>query len=316
MDYIELTVSTTTFGADTVSELLMENGAAGTQIIDRSDLPDPDHPGKNWELMDRELIEQAPEDVQVKAWYQADQAAAAVEAVRAALAALRASDQGGGMGALTLSTGSIREEDWAENWKQYFKPFRVSEHLVVKPTWETWDKQPGDLIIELDPGMAFGTGTHETTALCIELIEQYYRGGKLLDVGTGSGILAIAAALLGARQVVGVDIDPDAVRVAKENVALNGLSAQIDIREGDLLQGLSERFDFAAANILAPVIQMLAAPLVRHLTPGGLFVCSGIIEPSAQEVEQSLLDAGYEILDSRRRGDWHAFAARAPKNPA
>ena len=310
MDYIELTVSTTTFGAETVSEILMENGAAGTQIIDRNDLPDPDHPGKNWELMDRTLIEQAPEDVQVKAWLEASAAVAVVEAVRARLEGLKAADQAGALGALTLSTGSIREEDWAENWKQYFKPFRVSEHLVVKPTWETWDKQPGDLIIEIDPGMAFGTGTHETTALCIELIERYYRGGKLLDVGTGSGILAIAAALLGATDVVAVDIDPDAVRVAKENVEKNGLSDRIAVREGDLLQGLSERFDFAAANILAPVIQMLAAPLTRHLNPGGLFVCSGITEEAAPDVEKALLDAGYEILESKTRGDWHAFAAK------
>ena len=310
MDYLELTVSTTTFGAETVSEVLMENGAAGTQIIDRSDLPDPDHPGKNWELMDRALIEQAPEDVQVKAWFEASQAAAAAEGVRARLEVLRAADSAGALGALTVTAGTIREEDWAENWKQYFKPFRVSEHLVVKPTWETWEKQPGDLIIEIDPGMAFGTGTHETTALCIELIEKYYRGGKLLDVGTGSGILAIAAALLGAADVVAVDIDPDAVRVAKENVALNGLSGRISVREGDLLQGLNERFDFAAANILAPVIRLLAAPLTAHLNPGGLFVCSGIIEEAAADVEKALKDAGYEILDSRTRGDWHAFAAR------
>ena len=158
--------------------------------------------------------------------------------------------------------------------------------------------------------VSFGTGTHETTALCIELIERYYRGGKLLDVGTGSGILAIAAALLGATDVVAVDIDPDAVRVAKENVEKNGLSDRIAVREGDLLQGLSERFDFAAANILAPVIQMLAAPLTRHLNPGGLFVCSGIIEEAAPDVEKALLDAGYEILESKTRGDWHAFAVR------
>ena len=310
MDYTELTVSTTTFGADTVSGLLMDAGAAGTQIIDKADLPDPDHPGKNWELMDRALIDQAPEDVLVKAWFPVSEAVAAAENVSQRLSALRAADAAGALGALTLSAASIREEDWAENWKQYFKPFRVSEHLVVKPTWESWDSQPGDLIIELDPGMAFGTGTHETTALCIELIEKYYAGGKLLDVGTGSGILAIAAALLGATDVTAVDIDPDAVRVAKENVEKNGLSGRISVREGDLLQGLSEVFDFAAANILAPVICMLAGPLTRHLRPGGLFVCSGIIEEAAPEVEKALLAAGYQILDSRTKGDWHAFAAR------
>ncbi len=310
MEYKELTVSTTTFGADTVSALLMENGAAGTQIIDRNDLPDPDHPGKNWELMDRALIDQAPEDVLVKCWLPENEALPLTERIRGALDALRARDQEGALGPLCLSLDTIREEDWAENWKKYFKPFRVSEHLVVKPTWETWDKQPGDLIIELDPGMAFGTGTHETTALCIALIEKYYRGGKLLDVGTGSGILAIAAALLGATDVLGVDIDPDAVRVARENVEKNGLEGRVVIRQGDLLKGLRETFDFAAANILAPVICMLAGPLTSHLKPGGLFVCSGIIEESASEVESALLSAGYEILDSRRKGDWHAFAAR------
>ena len=310
MEYTELTVSTTTGGADAVSALLMRLGATGTQIIDKNDLPDPDKPGRNWELMDRALLDAAPADVQVKAWFAAEDAGRVLEALLLELPRMRTQDAEHAFGTLALSVGSIREEDWANNWKQYFKPFRLGRHMVVKPTWEDWAAEPGDRIIEIDPGMAFGTGTHETTALCIELIERYYRGGKLLDVGTGSGILAIAAALLGATDVVAVDIDPDAVRVAKENVEKNGLSDRIAVREGNLLQGLSERFDFAAANILAPVIQMLAAPLTRHLNPGGLFVCSGIIEEAAPDVEKALLDAGYEILESKTRGDWHAFAAR------
>jgi len=306
MDYTEVTVSTTTQGAELVSDIFMRLGAAGTQILDRADLPDPAKPTANWELMDQSVIDAMPTDVQVKAWFDEQALNRVIGPLREQLALLAAPD----MGTLSVTLQGVKEEDWAENWKQYYKPFRIGEHLVIKPTWEGWDKQPGDLIIEIDPGMAFGTGTHETTALCIELIERYYRGGKLLDVGTGSGILAIAAALLGATDVVAVDIDPDAVRVAKENVEKNGLSDRIAVREGDLLQGLSERFDFAAANILAPVIQMLAAPLTRHLNPGGLFVCSGIIEEAAPDVEKALLDAGYEILESKTRGDWHAFAAR------
>lgn len=312
MEYTELTVSTTTGGADMVSALLMRLGAAGTQIIDRSDLPDPDKPGRNWELMDRALLDEAPEDVRVKAWFDAETAPTTLEALQLELDRIRLEDEPGQFGALTVSASSIREEDWAENWKQYFKPFRVGRHLVVKPSWESWDRQPGDLIIEIDPGMAFGTGTHETTALCIELIEQFYAGGALLDIGTGSGILAIAAALLGASQVTAIDIDPDAVRVARENVELNGLSHAVTVEQGDLLKGVRGVYDFAVANILAPVICMLAGPLTQYLKPGGCFVCSGIIREKHDDVWQALTAAGYEILMEKERGDWCAFAARKP----
>lgn len=314
MEYTELTVSTTTGGADAVSALLMRLGATGTQIIDRNDLPDPDQPGRNWELMDRALLDEAPEDVRVKAWFSAEDAGRVLEALRLELERMRAQDPGHAFGALTLSVGSIREEDWANNWKQYFKPFRVGQRMVVKPTWEDWDAAPDDLIIEIDPGMAFGTGTHETTALCIELIEKYYTAGRLLDIGTGSGILAIAAALLGAKDVYAIDIDEDAVRVAKENVNQNGLSDRILVEKGDLLKGVRGTYEFAVANILAPVICMLAAPLLAYLAPGGTFVCSGIIREMRDDVYAALTKAGYEILEERSRGDWYAFAARKPVN--
>ena len=312
MDYIELTISTTTAGSEAVSELLMNLGAAGTQIIDRADLPDPDKPGKNWELMDRALIDETPEDVRVKAWFPLDeQARKTLGLVQEKLAVMKQEDTQGAFGALTLSSDDVHEQDWSECWKQYYKPFRAGKRLVIKPTWENWDTQPDDLIIELDPGMAFGTGTHETTAMCITLIEKYYAGGRLLDVGTGSGILAIAAARLGAKDVVAVDIDPDAVRVAEENVAHNGLSDCIAVREGDLLQGLNETFDFAVANILAPVICMLAAPLKNHLKKNGLFICSGIINEAEQDVLNALNDAGYTVLEVIHKNDWVAVAARA-----
>ncbi len=312
MDYIELTVSTTTAGSEAVSELLMCLGAAGTQIIDRADLPDPNKPGKNWELMDRNLIDETPEDVRVKAWFPLDeQARRTLGLVREKLTVMKQEDAQGAFGALTLSSDDVHEQDWSECWKQYYKPFRAGKRMVIKPTWEKWDAQPDDLIIELDPGMAFGTGTHETTAMCITLIEKYYAGGRILDVGTGSGILAIAAARLGAKDVIAVDIDPDAVRVAEENVAHNGLTSCIDVRVGDLLQGLNETFDFAVANILAPVICMLAAPLKNHLKKNGLFICSGIISEAEQDVLNALQDAGYAVLEVMHKNDWVAVAARA-----
>ena len=304
MEYTEVTVSTTTQGSELVSDLLLRLGAAGTQILDRADLPDPSKPTANWELMDQSVIDAMPEDVQVKAWFDERSLQAILGPLREQLTLMQNPD----MGTLKVTLQGVKEEDWSENWKQYYMPFRIGEHMVVKPTWEPWDTQPGDLIIEIDPGMAFGTGTHETTAMCVGLIEKYYQGGTLLDVGTGSGILAIAAARLGAKGIVAVDIDPDAVRVARENVSHNGLEEAIEVKKGDLLQGLSQQFDFAVANILAPVICMLAAPLKAHLTPGGRFVCSGIIAEAEKDVHDALLAAGYVIDEICHKGDWVAFA--------
>ena len=308
MDWIEITISTNTAGADIVSEALLRQGAVGTQIIDRSDVPDPDKPNGYWELIDPKMIEEMPEDVQVKAWFENVEALRGLENILKALPDMAGFD----LGALTVSRQGVREQDWSEYWKQYYKPFRAGKRLVIKPSWENWEKQPGDLIIELDPGMAFGTGTHETTAMCVELIEKHYHGGRVLDVGTGSGILAIAAARLGATDVLGVGIDPMAVRVARENVEKNGLSDAIDIREGDLVAGLGDvRCDFAVANILADVIALLAGPLKKHLVPGAQFVCSGILKEREDDVKAVLEKNGYRLFDRLQKGDWVALAARA-----
>lgn len=306
MEYTEVTISTVTQGAELISDLLMRLGAAGTQILDRADLPDPAKPTANWELMDQSVIDAMPEDVQVKAWFDKETLQKALPILREELSAMK--NHIPPLGTLSLSLQGVKEEDWSENWKQYYKPFRIGKHMVVKPTWEDFDLLPDDLLIEIDPGMAFGTGTHETTAMCVTLIEKYYKSGSLLDVGTGSGILAIAAARLGAQDIYAVDIDPDAVRVARENVEHNGLEKVIDVQQGDLLQGLSRTFDFAVANILAPVICMLAAPLKKHLSENGIFVCSGIIKEAEDDVRQALDNAGYIIDEVCHQGDWVAFA--------
>ena len=309
--YIEVTVSTTTAASESVSALLMDLGAAGTQILDRADLPDVDHPLHEWELMDQSVIDAMPEDVQVKAWYPEEEAPVIAEKLTARLAALRersAADPG----TLKVTLAKAENTDWAENWKKYYHAFRAGKRLVIKPTWETWDRQEGDLVVEMDPGMAFGTGTHETTALCVEMIEAYYRGGSFLDVGTGSGILAICACLLGADSVTAVDIDPDAVQTARENAAHNGLEDRIDVREGDLLQGLDQRYDFAVANILAPIVCVLCGPLYRQMTPGARFVCSGILAEQEDTVRDALEKSGWRILEVRRKKDWVAFASDRP----
>ena len=239
MEWIELTIHTTTAGADLVSEALMQEGATGTMVEDRADIPDPTKPNGIWEIIDPKLIEAMPEDVLVHAWFEPDASFAdKLQALRLRMTELKASI-GMDMGTLDIGTANVHDEDWSEVWKKFYKPFRAGNHLVVKPTWELYDAQPGDKVIEIDPGMAFGSGTHETTGMCMELLEDALKGGeRVIDVGTGSGILAIGAALLGAREVTAIDIDPMAVKVARENIVHNGLQDKITALEGNLLDHL------------------------------------------------------------------------------
>ena len=307
MEWIEIIVHTTTAGADMVSDCLMQEGASGTMVEDRADIPDPTKPNGIWEIIDPALPDSMPADVLVHAWFTPGAAFnELLSALRQRLTNLAASEPD--FGTLKLETRNVRDEDWAENWKKYYKPFRAGKHLLVKPTWESCDPLPGDRVIEIDPGMAFGSGTHETTAMCMELLEKTLRGGeRVLDVGTGSGILAICAALCGARSVLAVDIDPDAVRTAAGNVAQNHLESIVTVSQGNLLDGIEAECEVCVANIIADVICTFAAPLKRHILPGGRFVCSGIIREREKDVSAALAAAGYDILEITRRGEWVAF---------
>lgn len=306
MDWIELSVSTNSQGADIVSEAMMHAGAKGTQIIDRADVPDPSKPSGYWELIDQKMIDDMPFDVIVKAWFQDPAQIASLRENLLQLPALTGID----LGKMEIATSEVLEKDWAEYWKRFYKPFRITKELVVCPSWESYQPQEGDIIISLDPGLAFGTGTHETTALCAELIQEYYKGGKVLDIGTGSGILAIAAAKLGAQDVLAIDIDPLAVRTAQENVDINGLGTHVRVQLGDLLQGLNDKYDFAIANILADVIIMLSEPLKNQLNDDAIFICSGIIRDRQECVRLALISSGYHIIETRCRGEWVALAAK------
>ncbi len=312
MEYLEFTVSTVTAGSEIVSERLMAHGVVGTQIIDRADVPDPAKPNGYWELIDQSLIDAMPEDVQVKAWLEKnDTLGERVAAIKADLASLPSQYPDLPLGTLEISVADVAESDWAEEWKKYYKPFRAGKHLIVKPTWESYEPQEGDKIMEIDPGMAFGTGTHETTSMCMSLLEKYVAAGdRVIDVGTGSGILAMGAALLGANRVLAIDIDPTAVKVARENVAHNHLENTIDVVEGNLLDRVHETCDVCVANIIADVICMMSAPLRAHIRDNGTFICSGIIRERAEDVTNALNEAGYTILERTEKGEWVAFAAR------
>lgn len=214
-----------------------------------------------------------------------------------------------------LSYKELDEENWAEAWKAFFKPQKIGRKIVVKPTWWEYRAGPGDIVLELDPGMAFGTGTHPTTALCINLIEDYLRQGDLfLDVGTGSGILMIAAARLGADFVCGLDKDPMALKVAADNLELNGVDPRkFSLKPGNLLSGIEDKYDFIAANIFTHVILELLDHLQRALANGGIFVCSGIFEKNKNLVIAGMKKMGFEILEIREQEEWAAIVGRLPK---
>jgi len=212
--------------------------------------------------------------------------------------------------ALVVMTRTVAEEDWANAWRAYYKPFRVGRRLVVKPTWENYIPAEGDLVIEMDPGMAFGCGTHATTALCLGLLEKYLQaGGIVYDVGAGSGILAIAAAKLGAGRVVAVDTDPVACRVAVDNVERNGLSGQVRVVRGSLLDLLEGGAGLVVANIIADVIINLAPDAAAALVPSGILIASGVIAERADAVRVALEAAGLTIREQQANGRWVALVA-------
>ena len=211
-----------------------------------------------------------------------------------------------------VSYKELAEEDWAEAWKSFFSPQKIGRKIVVKPTWCDYSADPGDIVLALDPGMAFGTGTHPTTALCIQLIEDYLnRGDSLLDIGTGSGILMVAAALLGAGFVCGLDKDPVAIDIAAANLQLNELDPQrYSLNSGNLLEGINKQYDFIVANIFTHVILELLDDLHRALAKGGLFVCSGMFEKNKNLVVAKMKNMDFEILEIRELEEWAAIAGR------
>lgn len=205
----------------------------------------------------------------------------------------------------------VREEDWADSWKQYYKPLRVGTRVVVVPQWEHYDAEPEDIIVRMDPGMAFGTGTHETTRLVMQLLEDYTKdGAKMLDVGAGSGILAICAAKLGASLCRAYDIDPTAVKVARDNIRMNGVEDRVSSDCSDLLAQVVNDggYDIICANIVADIIIRMAPDVAKYMRPGAVLLASGIITSRGDDVVRALEEGGLHVIERREDNDWCAFA--------
>ncbi len=209
---------------------------------------------------------------------------------------------------------SVSDADWADNWKKFFKVTPIGERLVIRPTWEEYDNTENKTVLSMDPGAAFGTGTHATTKMCLLLLDKYVKSGdKMLDIGCGSGILSIAAALLGAEKAVGVDIDSVAVKVAKENAEINNTGDKTEYTVGDLAEKVTGKFNIVCANIVADIVMKLTEGVSRYMTEDSVFITSGIIDIRKDEVIEKLESCGFEIIETVTDSNWYCFMAKLKK---
>ncbi len=315
MKWIEISVQTTSGAVEAVSNILYDAGVTGVAIEDIRDLEMLQKEDNAWELIDEKLADSYLEGAVVKGYLpETPNVVEQVDLIRKAVDYLPEYGLDIGLGKVTVS--AVDEMDWSNEWKKYFKPIKPGNTIVIKPSWETYSLQEGERVLEIDPGMAFGTGTHETTSLCIEELEKYVKPHQLVyDIGCGSGILSIAAALLGAEKVVGVDLDELAVKISRENLAMNQVEDRVEVFRGNLMDVLSQPADLVVSNIIAEIIVKMCSDILQYIKPGGIWISSGIIRDKQHEVEKAIRDVGLTILETRGLGEWVSITAQAPERP-
>ena len=308
MQWAEVSVDTSHEATDLVSEILQELGAAGVVIEDPALLNEYIRSGL-WDYTDLRESEET-EVVRVKAYWALDEELEGkLQNLSERLASL--AQHGIDKGAGAVSWKAVADEDWAETWKEFFHTEKIGARTVIKPTWEEYEAKAGEIVVELDPGAAFGTGQHATTSLCIRALEDLVRPGMtVFDVGTGSGVLAIVAAKLGAKRVEAVDFDPVAVRVARENVRQNGAEDVVRTGRSDLLKSVEGRADLIIANIIADIIVRLFGEVKGSLAAGGTMLLSGIIEDRLADVVEAAGRHGFSVEKIEQEKGWAAVVVK------
>lgn len=321
MNWIEVSIYTTTNGIEIINGALIKLGINDAVIEDASVFEDfLQDDTMNWDYYDEELTKMKDCESCIKV-YLADnnQGNDLFDEIKKFVGNLKAEYREIDFGRLEIITRTLNDEDWANNWKQYFKPFTVSDKIIIKPSWEEYtESSEGKLILEIDPGMSFGTGQHHTTRLCIEqIIKHMTEGMNVLDMGCGSGILSIASILLGAKSCVGVDIDENAVRIAKENAELNNIYQDRftlycgDVTNDEALQDKigNNRYDMIAVNIIAQIIMGMSMTFPKFLKKGGLVIASGIIKKYLQDVLDNFKELGFEVVEINESEEWVCVTA-------
>lgn len=321
MDWIKVTVYTTTAGIEPVSGRLMQLGITGIVIEDESEFNEFLEDTKDtWDYVDEDLIKAMSGETRVIAYVSDDVSGRKLlAAVNGSVEELKSIDEESIYGRLAVEIEGTKSEDWANAWKQYFHTMEIGDRILVKPVWEEIKEPTDRVVFNINPGMSFGTGSHETTQLCLSQLEKYVTPGcSMLDLGCGSGILSVVSLLLGAKEAVAVDIDPNCIDAAYENADMNGIPREIYtvlsgnvVTDTEVKKVISKcKYEVVAANIVADVIISLAPAAREYMKDGGVFITSGIIDGRQEEVKDALESVGFTIVDMQRRKDWWSVVCK------
>ncbi len=298
MKYIEMTINTSKDKKDIIEGILFDYGIYTTEEISSDIVDELDQNEKDWDFIDYPLLNSKEGVFALRVYPENMEDANNLKA---------------DLNEKNLGQCLIEEkddEDWANNWKKYYKPLEIGEKLAIVPEWEAYDNDKR-IVIKINPGMAFGTGTHESTYMCLELLERYVKkDDEIFDIGCGSGILAIAGLKLGAKRALAVDIDDKCIDASHENADLNNLEDKMDIKKGNLLDVVKGRADLIVSNIIAEIIVDEIKNLKNHMDKGGIFITSGIIKERRQMVIDALKENGFEIIDELEKNNWVAIVGR------
>jgi len=308
MNWTEIIIRILSKDTDKVTDILQMASHDGIYVEDYSDFEQMLTEADHIELIDEKLLHMDKETAIIHLYINPDEnPGERVEYIKERFCAEEI--------IFEIEIKQVKEENWAENWKKYFKPIEIGDKIVIKPTWENYENRNGRIVLEIDPAMSFGSGQHESTKLCMEFLEKYVDDStNMLDVGTGSGILAVEALLLGAKSVTAVDIDPMSVRVAMENAELNEVGDKMRVKQSNLTDNIDKKYNLITANIVADVIIKLLEDIHRVLEPGGILIASGIIDLREYDVIEALKNKGLNILEINRDRGWTAICAICVKD--